>query len=223
MTLTPLPKFIARQCDCSLYPVSAPRDANAGEFSRIFTRGAMHLCEFAAVTAVGRKPPVMFRTEGARAGKALAVRLQAPSPAGCRHAADCGCNSGRAEAPGDVSHRRCARWQGHWPFVCRPLRPQAAAMRLIAVVTAVVIAVGRKPPAMFRTEGARAGKALAVRLQAPSPAGCRHAADCGCNSGCNSGWAEAPGDVSHRRCARWQGRWRFVCSALSPQAAAMRL
>jgi len=34
-----------------------------------------------------------------------------------------------------------------------------------------------------------------------------------------SGWAEAPGCVLHRRCARWRGRWQGLC----PQAAAMRL
>ena len=38
-----------------------------------------------------------------------------------------------------------------------------------------------------------------------------------------SGWAEAPGCVLHRRCARWRGRWRGGGRGLCPQAAAMRL
>ena len=37
-----------------------------------------------------------------------------------------------------------------------------------------------------------------------------------------SGWAEAPGCVSHRRCARWRGRWWDVGRTVCPQAAAMR-
>jgi len=51
--------------------------------------------------------------------------------------------SGWAEAPGCVSHRRCARWRGRWRVVCRAVCPQAAAMRL------KLRAVGRKPPAVF--------------------------------------------------------------------------
>ncbi|MFM7040250.1 MAG: hypothetical protein ACKO2L_21290 [Planctomycetaceae bacterium] len=54
------------------------------------------------------------------------------------------------------------RWQGCLPAGCRH---------------AALIAVGRKPTAMFRTEGARAGECVGGALAGPSPAGCRHAAD----------------------------------------------
>ncbi len=37
--------------------------------------------------------------------------------------------------------------------------------------------------------------------------------------GSSSGRAEAPGCDSHRRCARWQGRWQRVCSAVCPRTA----
>jgi len=65
------------------------------------------------------------------------------------------------------------------------LCPQAAAMRL------KLRAAGRKPPVTFRTEGARDGEGVGGTLAGPLPAGCRHAAEVA------SGWAEAPGDVSH--------------------------
>jgi len=54
-------------------------------------------------------------------------------------------------------------------------------------------AVGRKPPAVFRTKGARAGEGVGGRWQGPLPAGCRHAAEVA------SGWAGAPGYVARPR------------------------
>jgi len=39
----------------------------------------------------------------------------------------------------------------------------------------------------------------------------------------HSGWAGAPGCVSHRRCTRWRVRCWGVDRAVCPQAAAMRL
>jgi len=83
--------------------------------------------------------------------------------------------SGRAEAPGDVSHRRCARWRGRWWG-----RLQGPFAR-------------RLPPCGWDCVGIAAGIALGT-----------------------SGRAEAPGDVSHRRCTRWRVRWRGVCSVLLP-------
>jgi len=70
--------------------------------------------------------------------------------------------SGWAEAPGDVSHRRCARWRVRWWSVCRGRFARRLPLRGWDCVwdcgwdCVWKPAVGRKPPAMFRTEGARA-------------------------------------------------------------------
>ena len=73
-------------------------------------------------------------------------------------------------------------------------------------------AVGRKPPAAIRTRGARAAEGrLQLRSQGRLPADCRPAADYA------SGWAEAPGCGSHRRCVHWRGRLR---PRLQPRLAA---
>jgi len=98
------------------------------------------------------------------------MRLHGRLPAGCRQAAGIAIGiaagtSGWAEAPGDVSHRRCTRWRGRRRGVGRAVCPQAAAMRLglrlrLRLGLRLEPAVGRKPPAMFRTEGARAGEGV---------------------------------------------------------------
>jgi len=110
----------------------------------------------------GGSPRLCFAPKVRALGRALLGRWQGPLPAGCRHAADIAFGtSGWAEAPGVVLHRRCARWRERWQNVCRGLCPQAAAMRLTLRLEP---AVGRKPPALFCTEGARAGEGVVGTL-----------------------------------------------------------
>ena len=74
--------------------------------------------------ADGRKPPVAFRTEGARAAERVASALAGPFARGLPPG---GSSSGRAEAPGCVSHRRCARSRTRRHRVVRAVYPRAAA------------------------------------------------------------------------------------------------
>jgi hypothetical protein len=77
--------------------------------------------------------------------------------------------SGWAAAPGCDSHRRCAR--------CRWLFAVSFAWRFARGLASCGSAVGRQPPAVIRTEGARsAAGCLQSRLPGRLPADCRPAA-----------------------------------------------
>ncbi len=75
-------------------------------------------------------PATTACTRTARAADPVAClsgRAEAP---GCVSHRRCARLSGRAEAPGCVSHRRCARWQWRCHRVVRAVCPRAAARRL---------------------------------------------------------------------------------------------
>jgi len=113
----------------------------------------------------------VFRTAGARAGEGrCACRLQGRLPAGCRHAAQIA--SGRAEAPGYVSHRRCARWRGPLgvpfagPFARRPPPCGSNSERS-----------GGSPRLCFAPQVRALARAVGSGVcSGRLPAGCRHAA-----------------------------------------------
>jgi len=142
---------------------------------------------------------------------------QSPSPAGCRHAAEFA--SGWAEAPGYVPHRRCPPWRGRWQRVCRGRLPAGCRH---AAGSAAVIAAGRKPPAMFRTEGARPGEVAGNAFAAAVclPAGCRHAAG---SAAVIAAGRKPPAMFRTEGARAGEVVGNAFAGAVCPQAAAMRL
>ncbi|MEY3176751.1 MAG: hypothetical protein RLZZ436_4665 [Planctomycetota bacterium] len=147
----------------------------------------------------------MISHPGARAGRALASRLQGPLPAGCRPAAHMlagrwWCLSGWAEAPGCVSHLGAragralvSRLQGPLPAGCRPAAHTRGGGSLAAFER-----VGGSPRLCFAPWCAR-WQGVGAAFAGPLPAGCRPAAH------------------------MLAGRWCRVCRGLYPRAAALRL
>jgi len=232
---------------CFAPKVRAPARALVGRLQGRLPAG----CRHAAVIAVGREPPAVFRTKGARAGEGVGGSLAGTF---ARRLPPCGscskrlggsprlCFAPKVRAParalvgrlqGRFARRlppcgSCIKRLGGSPRLCFAPKVRAPARALVGRLQgrfarrlppcgSCIERLGGSPRLCFAPKVRALARALVRRLQGRLPAGCRHAAHA------SSGWAEAPGCVPHRRCARWRGRWWVVCRAVCPQAAAMRL